>query len=261
MTTETFEARGVRLAIKGGVARLTLCRPDRRNAQTPSMWAAMAEIGASLPAPVRVVVLAGEGSSFSAGLDRRMLSPDGVPGEPSLDLGSRSDADAADGIDVYQQGFTWLRDPRFISIAAVQGHAIGAGFQLALHCDIRIATEDVQFCMFEPALGLVPDLGGTQLLLDAVGYAKAIEICATARRVGAEEAERSGLANLVVAGGDLAGAIDDLVAALMTTNHEAVIETKRLLLGARNREYDDQRRAERETQVQRLRALLSPAGA
>ncbi len=225
------------------------------------MWFALAEIGASLPSDVRVVVVSGEGSSFSAGLDRRMLSPDGVPGEPSLDLGSRTDAEAADGIDAYQQGFSWLRDPRFVSIAAVQGHAIGAGFQLALHCDIRIATEDVQFCMFEPALGLVPDLGGTQLLLDAVGYAKAIEICATARRVGADEADRCGLVNLVVGHDQLAGTVDDLVAALLSTNRDAVTETKRLLLGARDRGYDDQRRAEREAQVQRLRALLSLASA
>jgi enoyl-CoA hydratase/carnithine racemase len=221
------------------------------------MWFALAEIGASLPSDTRIVVVTGEGPSFSAGLDRRMLTPEGVPGEPSLDLGSRSDADAADGIDNYQQGFTWLRDPRFISIAAVRGHAIGAGFQLALHCDIRIAADDAQFSMFEPALGLVPDLGGTQPLLDAVGYAKAIEICATARRVGADEAERANLVNLVVEGGHLDAAVNDLIAALMSTNHGAVIETKRLLLGARNREYDDQRRAEREIQVQRLRRLLA----
>ncbi|MGN6473381.1 MAG: enoyl-CoA hydratase/isomerase family protein [Mycobacteriales bacterium] len=247
--------------MEGGVARLTLCRPERRNAQTPSMWFALAEIGASLPDDIRVVVLSGEGSSFSAGLDRGMLSPEGLPGEPSLDLDGRSDADAADGIDKYQQGFTWLRDPRFITVAAVQGHAIGAGFQLALHCDIRIAAEDVQFCMFEPALGLVPDLGGTQLLLDAVGYAKAIEICATARRVGAEEALQSGLVNLVVPTDQLPAAVDDLIAAQMSTNHQAVTETKRLLLGARDRSYDDQRRAEREIQVQRLRALLSLASA
>jgi enoyl-CoA hydratase/carnithine racemase len=238
-----------------------LCRPERRNAQTPSMWAALREIGQSLPDDVRVVVLAGEGSSFSAGLDRGMLTPEGIPGEPSLDLGAPSDAEAAAGIDVFQQGFTWLRHPRFITVAAVQGHAIGAGFQLALHCDIRIAAADAQFCMFEPALGLVPDLGGTQLLLDAVGYAKAIEICATARRIGADEAERSGLANLVVANDHLAVAVDDLVAALLSTNQQAVIDTKRLLIGARDRSYDDQRRAEREAQVQRLRALLSLAHA
>jgi enoyl-CoA hydratase/carnithine racemase len=223
------------------------------------MWFALAEIGAAMPPEVRVVVLAGEGSSFSAGLDRRMLSPDGVPGEPSLDLSGGSDGEAADRIDAYQQGFTWLRNPAFISVAAVQGHAIGAGFQLALHCDIRVAAEDAQFCMFEPALGLVPDLGGTQLLVDAIGYAKAIEICATARRMGADEAASSNLVNLVVGNDQLAAAVDDLVAALLSTNHQAVTETKRLLLGARDREYDEQRRAEREAQVQRLRAMLALA--
>jgi enoyl-CoA hydratase/carnithine racemase len=220
------------------------------------MWFALAEIGASLPADVRVVVLSGEGSSFSAGLDRRMLSPEGVPGEGKLDL-TGTDAEAADVIATYQAGFTWLRSPDFISVAAVRGHAIGAGFQLALHCDIRVATEDAQFTMFEPALGMVPDLGGTQLLLDAIGYAKAIEICATARRFGAAEAQQSGLTNLVVADDQLDAAVDDLVAALQSTNHTAVTETKRLLLGARDRGYDDQRRAEREAQVQRLRALLA----
>jgi enoyl-CoA hydratase/carnithine racemase len=224
------------------------------------MWAALAEIGAALPSDVRIVVLRGDGPSFSAGLDRRMLTPEGVPGEGKLDLAG-SDAEAADVIAGYQSGFTWLRDPAFISIAAVQGHAIGAGFQLALHCDIRVAADDAQFSMFETALGMVPDLGGTQLLIDAVGYPKAIEICATARRVGAGEAERSGLVNLAVAGDQLDVAVDDLIAALSATNRDAVTETKRLLLGARDRSYDDQRRAEREAQVQRLRALLALAPA
>ena len=91
-------------------------------------------------------------------------------------------------VDGYQQGFTWLRDPRFISIAAVQGHAIGAGFQLALSCDLRVVAEDAQFSMKEPALGLVPDLTGTKPLVEAVGYQRALEICATTRMVGAEEA-------------------------------------------------------------------------
>jgi enoyl-CoA hydratase/carnithine racemase len=219
------------------------------------MWAALAEVGATLPAAVRVVVLSGEGSSFSAGLDRRLLSPEGVAGE-DFDLQSRNDAEAADRIGVFQQGFTWLRSPRFVSIAAVQGHAIGAGFQLALACDIRIAAADALFCMFEPALGLVPDLAGTQLLLDAVGYARALEICATARRVGASEAERIGLVNMTVPNDDLDVAINDLIAALTTTNRDAVAATKQLLLDARDRDYEAQRQAEREAQVQRLRALL-----
>jgi enoyl-CoA hydratase/carnithine racemase len=247
---------GVRLAVDGAVARVTLCRPERRNAQTPATWSALAAIGESLPTQVRVVVVTGEGPSFSAGIDRRMFTPEGVPGEGSIaDITSASDADAADIIAAYQAGFTWLRRPEFVSVAAVRGHAVGAGFQLALACDLRVVAADAQFTMAEPTLGLVPDLAGTQPLVDAVGYSRALEICATGRRFSAAEAERAGLANVVVAGEELETATDDLVAALLSTNRDAVTATKRLLQGARERSYDDQRRAEREEQVPRLRAL------
>lgn len=235
---------------------MTLCRPDRRNAQTPSMWAALAAIGDSLPPAVRVVVVTGEGSSFSAGLDRRMFTPEGVPGEGSLaELVGHSDARAADEISAFQDGFRWLRRPAFVSIAAVRGHAIGAGFQLALACDLRVATDDAQFTMAEPSLGLVPDLGGTQPLVALVGYSRALEICATGRRFSAAEAERAGMVNLVVGASELDTATNDLVAALLATNRDAVQDTKALLLATSSRSYEDQLRAEREAQVSRLRAL------
>ena len=86
-----------------------------------------------------------------------------------------SEADAK--IASYQAGFTWLSDPARVTIAAVQGHAIGAGFQLALACDFRVLTEDAQFCMAETGLGLVPDLGGTLPLVRLVGYSRAAEMC------------------------------------------------------------------------------------
>src|SRR5919106_1719850 len=114
--------------------------------------------------------------------------------ETVVQLLELDDAGASATIDEFQRGFTWLRDPRFVSIAAVQGYAIGAGFQLALSCDLRVVADDVQFCMKEAALGLVPDLTGTKPLVASVGYARALEICATARMVGAEEAVDIGLA-------------------------------------------------------------------
>ena len=67
----------------------------------------------------------------------------------------------------------------------MRGYAIGAGFQLALSCDLRVVADDAQFSMKESALGLVPDLTGTKPLVESVGYARALEICATARMVGA----------------------------------------------------------------------------
>ncbi len=123
----------------------------------------------------------------------------------------------------------------------MQGHAIGAGFQLALACDLRVVADDVQFAMRETSLGLVPDLTGTQPLVDLVGYARALEICATGRFVHAEEAERIGLANLVVPADELDAAVRDLAAALLAAPRDAVIETKALLRGAGSRTYDEQR--------------------
>jgi enoyl-CoA hydratase/carnithine racemase len=160
-----------------------------------------------------------------------------------------------DLIASFQAGFTWLRRPDFISVAAVQGHAIGAGFQLALACDLRVAADDAQFTMAETSLGLVPDLGGTQVLVDLVGYSRAVEICATGRRVGAAEAAAIGLANLVVPGDALGAAVDDLAAALSAPPHGATTMTKALLLESRGRSYADQLLAERTAQLTRIRAL------
>jgi len=212
------------------------------------MWQALADFGESLPRDVRVVVVTGAGTSFSAGLDRSMFGTLGS----ALDAG---DDAFLDTIATYQSGFSWLRRPEFVSIAVVQGHAIGAGFQLALACDLRIAAPDVQFRMAEPSLGLVPDLGGTQVLVDLIGYSRALEVCATNRTIGAEEAQRVGLVNLTVPAEELAAATDDLVAALTSTVHEAVTMTKALLLGSRDRPYQQQLLAERQAQVMRIKAL------
>ncbi len=146
--------------------------------------------------------------------------------------------------------------PGLISIAAVQGHAIGAGFQLALGADIRILTDDATFTMAEPKLGLVPDLGGTKRLVDLVGYSRAVEICLTGRGVKADEALRIGLASHVVPAGELDAAVDHTVAALIAVNRDAAAETKALLLGAATRTQDEQQLAEREAQYRRLRSLV-----
>ena len=124
------------------------------------------------PGDVRVVVVRGEGRAFSAGLDLAVAaSADG----PALAALTRLPPDeAADRIAGFQEAFSWLGRPDIVSIAAVQGHAIGAGFQLALACDLRVLTADAKFTMAEVNLGLVPDLGGTKPLVDAVGYARAL---------------------------------------------------------------------------------------
>ncbi|WP_419993853.1 enoyl-CoA hydratase/isomerase family protein [Streptomyces boninensis] len=258
MTSGAVNQDGVRVELDAeqAVATITLDLPERRNAQSPAMWRALASAGRSLPGSVRVAVLRAEGKSFSAGLDRQAFTPEGFPGEPGfVEMAGYSDDRLDALIAEYQEAFTWWRRNDIVSLAAVQGHAIGAGFQLALACDVRVCADDVQFAMRETSLGLVPDLGGTQPLVQLVGYARALEICATGRMVHAEEAARVGLANLVVPAGELAGAVSDLVGALLEAPRDAVVETKALLRGALSRSYDEQRGAERGAQGRRLRDL------
>jgi enoyl-CoA hydratase/carnithine racemase len=260
MDPKTLEDAGLLYDVTGPVARITLHRPDVRNAQTPTMWHALAAIGDELPDDVRVVVLKGSGAAFSAGLDRSMLDPATAGPGSVVALMSQSDDEVSAAIDGFQRGFTFLRDPRFVSIAAVQGYAIGAGFQLALSCDLRVVADDVRFCMKESALGLVPDLTGTKPLVESVGYARALEICATARMVGADEAVSIGLALTAVPAGELDATVDDLVAALTAPMAGAVRETKALLQGASDRSLDEQRRLEREAQTRRFRELVALMG-
>ena len=191
----------------GFVLTVTLDRPESLNAMTPAMWAALAAVGDAITPDVRAVIVTGRGRAFSAGLDRSMLSPEGPPGDRGLaDILRGTDDQIEEDIKVFQRGFTWLRRPDIISIAAVRGHCIGAGFQLALACDVRLAGETAVFSMREPKLGLVPDLTGTKPLVDAVGYSRALEIVASARDVGVDEALTIGFVHRVVRTKDLEAA-------------------------------------------------------
>ncbi|MFG1908529.1 enoyl-CoA hydratase/isomerase family protein [Kribbella sp. NPDC048928] len=252
---------GLRLSVDGPVARVVLDRPEVRNAQTPAMWSELANFGTSLPADVRVVVVSGEGPSFSAGLDRRLIMGENDLGEePLLNLGAKPTDEVLELIARFQSGFSWLRRPEIISIAAVQGHAVGAGFQLALACDLRVVTPDARFSMREPSLGLVPDLGGTKPLVELIGYSRALEICTTTRWVEAVEAKELGLANIVVPADQLEATVKDLTDAVLGPLPGAIRETKALLLGAADRSYDDQLKAEREAQQRRLKELIAAFG-
>ncbi|MFE6389749.1 MULTISPECIES: enoyl-CoA hydratase/isomerase family protein [Nocardiopsis] len=262
-TEEELSRARLRLVVRGPVAHVTISRPDRRNAMTGRTWTTLARIGRTLPEDVRIVVVDGDGDIFSAGIDLGMFSPEGVDGERSMVAGladgTASDAEVRDYIAGLQEGFLWLRRPDLVTVAAVRGHAIGAGFQLALSCDLRILADDAQLCMKEPALGLVPDLTGTKPLVDIVGVNRAIEICLTARRVGAQEARDLGLAELVVPADELSAAVDDVVAALLATDRAAATATKALLQQAAGNTLQQQAEAERAAQAARLAALARAA--
>lgn len=244
----------------GDVVTVSLDRPQQRNAQTPSLWAALAAVADGLDPSVRVVVLRGEGQSFSAGLDRGMLRPGGVEGEQDiLALAVGGPEAAADAIEAFQRGFTaWASVPAVV-VAAVQGHAIGAGMQLALAADLRVVADDVQLAMRETSLGLVPDLGGTGPLVRLVGPGRALEICATGRFVGAQEAVATGLANVAVPRAELEATTADLVAALLAAPAEALRELKPLLAAAATSDRDTQLRLEREAQARLLHGMLQRA--
>ena len=244
------------LSEDGSTATVTLNQPEIRNAQNPLTWAWLLRSVNDLPGTVRVLQLRGEGSSFSAGLDRRLLTPEGVHGATRpLQIASMSPERASAEIAGYQQAFAALARPGLVSIAAVQGHAVGAGFQLALACDLRVAAPDAQFTMAEVSLGLVPDLGGTKRLIELVGYSRAAEICLTGRRVGAEEALRIGLVNQLAPADQLAAAVQAWTERILALPRNAVTEIKALLLAAADRSQDEQERAERAAQHRQLRSL------
>jgi enoyl-CoA hydratase/carnithine racemase len=218
------------------------------------MWTELGNISRKLPGDVRVVIVRAEGRAFSAGLDLSVARGDG---DSSLGrLAQLSATECADRIAGFQTAFTWLRSPSIVTIAAVQGHAIGAGFQLALNCDMRVLADDARLSMAEVTLGLVPDLGGTKRLTELVGPSRALEICITGRRITADEADRIGLATTVVARADLDATVSDLAAAVLAADRGAVAEIKALLAGAPLRSYAEQDRAEREAQTRRLSEML-----
>jgi enoyl-CoA hydratase/carnithine racemase len=239
------------------VLTITLNRPEIRNAQLPQTWEALAHIGSQVPSATRVVILKGAGEAFSAGLDRSMLPQNGASN--LTQIASAPDAVAHHMIAGFQRGFTWLADPSFISIAAVAGHAVGAGFQLALACDLVVVAQDAQFCMAEVKLGMVPDLGGTAPLVRAVGYQRALEICVTGRRIAADEAVRIGLALIKVSNDNLDIAVSDLVNAILQAPVEAVRAVTRLIASAGVLSHGDQLEAEQGEQLNRLRELAAGA--
>ncbi len=256
--TDQTSHPGLRVARDDAVLTVTLSNARQRNAQMPSLWLALAGLARSLDPDVRVVVLVAEGPDFSAGLHRALLTPDGMPGEPNLlAMADQGAAAMADEIARYQEGFTgWGAVPAVV-VAAVQGNAIGAGFQLALAADLRVVADDARFSMRETSLGMVPDLGGTAALVSAVGYSRALEICATGRFVGADEAARVGLASLSVPRDLLNQTVRDLVAALLAAPDAALRELKPLLRDALRHHPADQLRREREAQARLLSAMVS----
>src|SRR5947209_707317 len=171
----------------GGVVILTLALPDRRNAMTAELTAAWSQTISDLrdDRSVRAVVVTGEGTAFCAGGDLSWIGE-----SPDLTVDSIRDR----MLPFYR---TWLsiRDLEAPSIAAVNGHAIGAGLCLALACDLRYAARGAKLSAPFTQLGMHAGMAATWLLPEAVGIARARELLLTGRALDADEAERIGLVN------------------------------------------------------------------
>jgi enoyl-CoA hydratase/carnithine racemase len=164
---------------------------------------------------VRVLVVSGEGRSFSSGIDTSSFGT--VAGSPQEQIARA------------QSGFRKIASLSIPTIAKVRGHALGAGLQLALACDVRVVAADASLGLLEARYGLVPDLGGTQQLPALVGPGRAKKMIWLAERVDGEEAGRIGLAELVVAESDLDNTVDELAQAIAAAPPLATAATKRLV--------------------------------
>jgi enoyl-CoA hydratase len=171
---------------KGRVGLITLNRPKQMNALNPQL---MRELGAALQAfdadeGIGAIVITGNDKAFAAGAD----------------IGAMKDYTYMDAFmsDYITRDWEHIRRIRKPVIAAVAGYALGGGNELAMMCDIVIAAENARFGQPEINLGIMPGAGGTQRLPRAVGKAKAMDMCLTARTMDAQEAERSGLVSRVV---------------------------------------------------------------
>lgn len=178
-----------------GVADVRLNRADKMNALDPAMFKALVETSDELAKDpsLRCVVLSGEGRSFCAGLDFGSFQGMADRTVGNDDASAVTAAEAGRITHTGQQAvYGWTELPVPV-IAALHGHALGGGIQLALGADIRIAGPDTVMSVLEIRWGLVPDMTGTQALVNLVGLDVAKELTFTGRMVGAEEAKALGL--------------------------------------------------------------------
>lgn len=206
------------LARADGVLTITLNRPERKNAINGTMWEELLATfrDASTDPTVRVVVLTGAGGAFCSGAD---LSPDGRGVAKHQLVRMRDVADVALALHRIPQP----------TIAKVGGVAAGAGCNMALGCDLIVASDDARFSEIFARRGLTIDFGGSWLLPRLVGLHKAKELALLADIIPASEAERLGIVNRVVPAAELDAFVDDWAARLAAGPPLALSMTKKLL--------------------------------
>jgi enoyl-CoA hydratase/carnithine racemase len=212
----TGEGSVVDLTIEGHRADLILRRPDVLNAMDWTVFDGLASAADEVDASdARVLVVRGEGRSFSSGIDFNVF---GEVQQAPQQMIARA-----------QAGFRRIAALDIPTIAAVKGHALGAGLQLALACDLRIVASDASLGLLEHRFGIVPDLCGTHRLPSLVGTGRAKRMIWLAERIDGKEAGRIGLAEWVVGVDTVDSTADEVAGRLAAAPPLAVRAVKKLV--------------------------------
>jgi enoyl-CoA hydratase/carnithine racemase len=243
----------IRYRRQGDIGTLTLARPDKRNAQNPLMWQELARLGGDLlpDETLRCLLVTGQGPVFSAGIDMAQ----GMAGMLASAAERRLDDEHMIAAAMAAAGtFSWIPRLGCASVAAVRGHAYGAGLQLALACDFRVFAEGTKVGLPETRYGLLPDMGATARLPKIVGEGRARELILLGEVIDAAEALRIGLANRVVPDEDLNATAEALAKRLVGQPPLAVRGARRAIDAAWHRNPDESFKLAVEAQVDCLRS-------
>lgn len=229
----------VRIERRAGVLAITLARPERRNAITVAMYAALAEAfeSAADDPSVRVITIRGDGQDFAAGNDLADFL--------NVPPGDRSD------IPVWRL-LRALARCQIPVVAAVHGNCVGIGTTMLLHCDLVIAEESARFSLPFVDLALVPEAGSTLLLPQLAGRRRSARYLLLGEPFGPEEALAIGIASHVVPVGRLEEELAKIVAALLAKPVEALRATQRLLRHGESADILDRMELESQSFAERL---------
>jgi enoyl-CoA hydratase len=233
MAQITFEA-------EGPIARIFLDNPQQRNAMTPEMGDQLGEIVDQINGDrsLRVAVVRGVGAAFSAGgnLD-------------NLEAETRGEQALGGGANFYRK-YLRIRDLKVPSIAAINGHAIGAGFCFTLGCDLRVVHKRAKLGMTFVKLGIHPGMAASWNLPRLIGASRAADLLYTGRLVNGKEAFRLGIANRLADDDDFDSVVDELAGQIAASGPVAVRALKHTLRGTFERSIDDA--VEREAAAQKM---------
>ena len=226
------------LSLDAPLARLTLNRPERRNAMNSGMWRGLVEVCAQIEArdDIAVVIVAGAGGHFCSGAD--IAEFDAV----FADLPA-----AREYLGAIEAGLEALAGLDRPTLACMEGSAVGGGLAVALACDLRFAADDAHLAIPPAKLGLLYGPVETRLLVEAVGPAVASDLLFSARRVPPDEALRLGLVNRVLPASSLASEVEAYASGLAGLSRASIRGAKKAVRAAQRGDAD------------RLRALVERA--